>query len=188
MIRRTVDNAPVKAKTPLDISLLYTPQPPMGELNTLRDVYDIYTDITAERGGLPSRRDLDPVRFGGLLPHLMLLEVHRDRRRLRVRLAGEVIEAHSGVVSMRGRWIDEVHKDPETADVAYAGVVTSIESGIPRLVENLVRRPDGLPVRYCSLTLPLLRIEGEPEMALVAIQYLGTGRDPHDISSIDRRS
>ncbi len=140
-------------------------------LTTLRDVHAVYAALVAERGGLPSRRDLDPLRFGRLLPSLMLLEAHHDKRRLRVRLAGEVIERHSGLPGMRGRWIDETQKDASTAAAAYESVAAVLRSGRPRLAERQIRRPDGLPLHYAALTLPLATLPGEPPMVLVAVEY-----------------
>lgn len=147
------------------------PAPDLAALPILRRVHAVYRALWGELERPPSRRDIDPVRFGQLLPHLMLLEVHRDQQRLRVRLAGDVIERQSGYHSMRGRWIDETQRDPATAAEAYDGVVSALDQGAERLVERRIARADGMALRYYALTMPLLRLPEEPEMALVAVEY-----------------
>ena len=54
---------------------------------------------------LPDRRDLDPVQIPKLLPGIILIDIHRDHYRFRLRLIGERMVAYRGR-NLAGFWMD----------------------------------------------------------------------------------
>lgn len=57
-------------------------------------------------GGLPGRRDLNPMAIPDLLPHLWLLDVKRQPKRYRYRLVGGAL-VDAGLGAKRGDYFDE---------------------------------------------------------------------------------
>lgn len=72
----------------------------------IRRCLDYWQAIRPSGGGLPARRDLDPIAVPHLLPHLWLLDVEDAPRRYRYRLVGgSMVDAGLGV--KRGDYFDE---------------------------------------------------------------------------------
>lgn len=65
-----------------------------------------WQDIRPAGGGLPGRRDLDPMAVPGLLPHLWLLDIEPGPRRYRYRLVGGVL-VDAGLGAKRGDYFEE---------------------------------------------------------------------------------
>ncbi|MCC7048103.1 MAG: PAS domain-containing protein [Alphaproteobacteria bacterium] len=63
----------------------------------------------AVRGGraMPARQDIDPMALGPTLPHLYIYDFERQSGRFFCRLAGEEIQAGSGIRGSR-RYLDEM--------------------------------------------------------------------------------
>jgi len=76
-----------------------------------RKLLQYWTALVMERGGYPTRRQIDPVALGGiLLPNLFLIDIVPEPSRMvprfRVRLAGEAILRR--VLVHRGDFLDDV--------------------------------------------------------------------------------
>ena len=77
---------------------------------------------------LPARADLEPMDIPQLLPHLMLIEVHREssRLRFRFRLIGSAVCQYAGR-NWTGRYLDDPDYGPGAKAVTgyYTQVVDS---------------------------------------------------------------
>jgi len=93
-------------------------------------LYRYWQEIHPPGGGLPGRRDFDPVAIPDLLPGIWLLDVERAPLRLRYRLVGTSVVAALGR-EVTGLWLEEAHRqlrlDPKYFD-RYRRVV---ETGEP---------------------------------------------------------
>ena len=90
---------------------------------TLRLVHDYWRRMHPA-AGLPGRQHLDPADIAAALPHVWLMEVHRDPLRLKYRLVGTAITEIAGR-ELTGQWLDEVHPG-----------VTIFSDAVARLVHN----------------------------------------------------
>lgn len=61
----------------------------------------------APPGGIPDRRDVDPLAMSGALEHVFLVDLIPETRRLRYRLAGDEINSRYEN-SIVGRYLDEI--------------------------------------------------------------------------------
>jgi hypothetical protein len=68
-------------------------KPPVLADERLRSLYEYWLALARRAGGLPAVQAFDPAHLPKLLPNLWILEVAPDSRRLRMRLAGENINA-----------------------------------------------------------------------------------------------
>lgn len=79
--------------------------------------------------GLPGRQHFDPADLPDLLPHIWLMDVHRDPWRFRIRLVGTAIVRFAGR-DTTGRWCDDAFPGFEQSP-AYTDIVTCADRGIP---------------------------------------------------------
>lgn len=93
----------------------------------LRDLLAYYRKISPP-GLLPGRPHLDPLAIPHILPHLVLLDVHRDPLRYRYRLVGtKEVELYG--IDPTGRWYNDVRPPgPKTAS-GYARLQLAAEMG-----------------------------------------------------------
>lgn len=94
---------------------------------TLRELLAYYQRIVPP-GQLPGRQHFDPLAIPHILPHLVLLDVHRDPLRYLYRLVGtKEVELYGR--DPTGRWYDEVRPPgPKTAS-GYARLRVAAEEG-----------------------------------------------------------
>ena len=120
----------------------------------VRRFYEYWLSI-APPGRLPGRRHVAPEDLVPLLPHLWLLDVHRNPLRFRFRLAGTDI-VRSAQREVTGGWFDEVHpptaRNPFLRD-RYRFIA---ETGRPtwrRGATFLERDPDHRMIENCAVPL-----------------------------------
>lgn len=94
----------------------------------LRDIYDYWVSISPA-GGLPARKDLDPLDIPKLLPFIYMLDVHYDPLRYKVRLVGTGIIRKTGREST-GEWFDKVVPNFERSK-AKTHLDTCVERAAP---------------------------------------------------------
>jgi hypothetical protein len=130
----------------------------------------LYAYWCARRQGrrFPARRDLDPLEFGYLLGHVMLVDVLREPLRFRVRLHGTdmVLRAH---YDLTGRLIDEL-PDSEFSAYVLARCRRLVETAEPLRVAG-DRALDGRVHRYEALWLPLSDDGARVTMLMCALIY-----------------
>jgi hypothetical protein len=117
----------------------------------LQKLYAYWNAVRGTRR-LPARRDIDPLEFGYVLGHVILIDVLRDPLRFRVRLHGSEIAMRSSL-DLTGRLLDDLPgKDFRSYVIERCrGLVERAE---PLRVEQ--DRPlDGRLHRYEALWLPL---------------------------------
>jgi hypothetical protein len=94
----------------------------------LRGLLDYYRRISPVNA-LPGRQHLDPLAIPNILPHLVLLDVHRGPLRYRYRLVGtKEVELYG--LDPTGRWYDDVRPPgPKTAS-GYARLQLAAEKAV----------------------------------------------------------
>lgn len=113
---------------------------------------------------VPERRDIDPLDMPrNLLPHLLLVELHGARPRIRYRLIGTAISERYGE-DFTGRYLDEV-SGPHYRDLLQDLYGRMRDHGKPVYVESLFRIAPEVIAKTCRLYLPLAQ-DGEITMAL----------------------
>lgn len=119
--------------------------------------------------GLPGRQHFDPVDVPALLPHIWLMDVHRNPWRFRVRLVGTAIVAFSGRDST-GRWCDEAFPTFARSE-AYTHIVACADRGIPSFctAKLLVKDDHRLSQR---VHLPLAADGRQVDMILSLTRYI----------------
>ena len=120
-------------------------------------------------GGLPGRQHFDPADLPDLLPHIWLMDVHRDPWRFRVRLVGTAIVRFSGR-DVTGRWCHDIFPDFD-ATQSYTDIVTCSTKGIPvfRTAKLLVKQDHWLSRR---VHLPLASDGGRVDVILSLTRYV----------------
>jgi hypothetical protein len=118
----------------------------------LRRLYD-YWRSRCRDGGIPSRRDIDPLDIPDLLPNLFLLDVIGDAQDFVFRLAGSLVE-DAFSMSLRGRSIAEIQKAAGTP-IPVAQHVEVARGGGPRYREGSVLVAGRDHLRTHRLLLPL---------------------------------
>ncbi len=95
-----------------------------------RQLYDHWLGLPPAApapGALPSRESFDPVAIRALLPHIIMLDVHREPLRFRFRLVGTLMAGWLRS-DPTGRWVDELGGD--TASL-IAGLTWVTSEGMP---------------------------------------------------------
>jgi len=125
----------------------------------------------AKKGGrrAPARADLDPIDIPALMPHLMLVDVEAESRRLRFRLMGTAITNGLGR-DLTGRYLDELPLN-KTQRAMYAEYRRVIESGEPACSTWEYTRENGRHVRFERLVLPLSSDGATIDMLLGGIVF-----------------
>ena len=93
---------------------LHIETPPSPADERLRSLYDEWHALAVAADGLPSVQAFDPLHLPRLLPNLWILEVAADTHRLRMRLAGENINAIYRR-SIGGQYCSDVFEPAELA-------------------------------------------------------------------------
>lgn len=81
--------------------------PPDLTSTALRQLYEHWLKLCEAAGGLPSLQSFDPLHLPRLLPNIWIIDVDADTHRLRMRLAGENINAIYGQ-NVGGRFFRDV--------------------------------------------------------------------------------
>lgn len=81
-------------------------EPKEMDSETIRIVHAHWDEIRRGRR-YPAKRDVDPAAIKGVLPYVMISEVHRDPLRIRYRLVGTEV-AHYAGEDFTGKWLDEI--------------------------------------------------------------------------------
>jgi hypothetical protein len=95
----------------------------------VRRLYDYWLDLCETGGGLPRRRDMDPLEIADILRWVWMVDVHRDPLRFKFRLFGTAHVETMGI-ERTGQWIDEAFPEFSTS-IAYADYVTVAEELTP---------------------------------------------------------
>ncbi len=74
----------------------------------IRSLHDHWRTLHPAPGRLPSRRHFDPMAVPKLLPHIWLLDIHRDPLRFRYRLVGTYMVMALGQ-DATGAWFHELY-------------------------------------------------------------------------------
>jgi hypothetical protein len=117
----------------------------------------------------PARVDLDPIEIPALMPHLMLLDVEPDTRRVRFRLMGTAITNGLGR-DLTGRYLDELplNKIQRAMHAEYQRVA---QSAAPACSTWEYTREDGRHVRLERIVLPLSTDGATIDMMLGGIVF-----------------
>jgi len=120
-------------------------------------------------GGLPRRRDFDPLTVPHLLGHLMIVDVLRGPPlRFRVRLYGTEIAAFTER-EWTGCLVDGDHLGVLGAHVA-AELKATLTSCTPTAGANTIRRPRVRPIEYEAVRLPLSNGDGSIDKILACVE------------------
>jgi len=119
-------------------------------------------------GGLPRRRDFDPLAVPHLLGHLMIVDVLREPLRFRVRLYGTEIAALTEQ-EWTGCLVDGHHLGILGAHVA-AELETTLTVCAPTAGANTIRRPRTPPIDYEVMRMPLSRGDGTIDKILACVE------------------
>lgn len=122
------------------------------------------------KGGLPRRRDFDPVDVPRMLPRIALIaaEPDGDRFRYRYRLAGTEIVRRAGR-DPTGKAFEDLYRDDYLAS-ANALYDSLRESGEPHLSQRVFPIADGAGfLRYDRLILPFATDGATPDLFLLLI-------------------
>ena len=133
----------------------------------LRRLYSYWLDRKGSRH-FPARRDIDPVDFPYILPHLMLIDVLRSPVRFRVRVHGTERVQRAGY-DLTGKLIDEI-PTPEYRKYAIERCMEVVETAEAVLV-HYARELDGRMYRYEALWLPLSENGKDVTQLLCALVY-----------------
>jgi hypothetical protein len=119
----------------------------------LKQIYAYWLGKKGRRRA-PRRADIDPAEIASLMPHVGLVDVHREPMRFRYRLLGTEVVRGLGL-ELTGRFLDEVPLDDHQCAIAreYTCVAERAE---PVCATWEYTRPDGRHVRYERLGLPLM--------------------------------
>ena len=118
---------------------------------------------------MPARADIDPLEMRFILGSLILVEVHHEPRRFRIRLHGTDLARRAGY-ELTGKMLDELPIS-EFRQFVEGSFAAAVETRIPRSgVRD--RLMDGRIYRYEALILPLSSDGGAVDMLLVGMRYL----------------
>ena len=127
--------------------------------------------------GLPSRRHIDPVDFGGLLGNIWVADVQPTPRRFRYRVVGTRIVEYLGR-EPTGKWLDEVLPRFETTHTARDFDVI-INEGVPRWRRGIpIRRGNSYVDTLERVSLPLASDGKSIDMVLNMTLFLNRNGDP----------
>jgi hypothetical protein len=133
----------------------------------LRRLYQYWLTKRGDRR-FPARGDIDPLDFGYVLGHIMLLDVLRDPLRFRVRVHGSEMAIKAGY-DLTGKFLDDL---PITDYRRYVRERCEglVRDGQPVLVWHN-RTLDGCTRRYEALWLPFSEDGQQVTMLLCALVY-----------------
>jgi len=130
----------------------------------------LYAYWLARKGArrFPSRRDIDPLEFGYVLGHIMMVDLLRDPPGLRVRLHGTEMVRRAGY-DLTGKLVQDLPINEYRAYVIER-CNSVAATGVPVLVHH-DRVLDGRPRRYEALWLPFSEDGQTVSMLLCALLY-----------------
>lgn len=144
--------------------------PPIADA-MLRALYQNWCELAQAAGGLPAIQAFDPMRLPRLLPQIWIVEVDAATRRLRVRLAGENINAIYGR-NIGGQYFRDVY-DPADLDTIVARYGRCLaEPAIFRATGSVYAAAGRLTAGE-RLALPMLGRGGVTDTLLGATVYGG---------------
>ena len=84
---------------------------PVGRLKSarVRELYDYWCSKRGDRP-MPSRDHIDPAEIKGLLPYILLTDIHYDPLRIYFRLVGTAVAEAAGR-NITGQWLHEAQLD-----------------------------------------------------------------------------
>jgi hypothetical protein len=135
----------------------------------LQKLYAYWSKVRGTRH-MPGRRDIDPLDFGYMLGHVMLIDVLRDPLRFKVRLHGSEM-AQRGHYDLTGKLLDAMPPGNFRSYVIER-CRNLVETGEPVRVEQ-DRTIDGRVHRYEALWLPLSDDGATVSMLMLGLVYRG---------------
>jgi hypothetical protein len=117
----------------------------------------------------PARADIDPIEIPALMPHLVLLDVEPDPRRIRFRLLGTAVVNGLGR-DLTGKYLEELRLN-KIQRAMYAEYQRVAAAGEPACTTWEYTREDGRHVRLERLVLPLSSDGVVIDMLLVGIAF-----------------
>ena len=127
--------------------------------------------LATVRGGVPTRRDFDPVAIPSLLPNLLLIEARDEAGRNRVRLAGTCVAAAMGS-DITGYDLQNLPREDGARAIA-AGVELCLAQQRPIPGEfTLVAESQCAIAGFRFLAAPLAASRTAPAMALVLAVFV----------------
>ncbi|MGO8919911.1 MAG: PAS domain-containing protein [Stellaceae bacterium] len=153
----------------------------------LRELYFYWNRLRGE-GYAPARAALDPAAIPRLLPHLLLVDIIEDGRRLRYRLVGTEVERNFGR-HMTGRHVDEIMRG-RYLDFINGLYRRLLEQRVPNYSENSFRDLDGgrltsrLPLRTARLIMPLSSDGEHTDMALAGQVFFWEGARANPLDAV----
>jgi hypothetical protein len=134
----------------------------------LKKIYAYWLDKKHDRRA-PARADLDPIEIPTLMPHLILLDVEPEARRLRFRLMGTAVVNGLGR-DLTGRYLDELplNKTQRAMSAEYQRVADTWE---PACATWEYTREDRRHVQLERLVLPLSRDGTTIDMLLAGVVF-----------------
>lgn len=134
---------------------------------------DHYLDVRTERS-MPSRRDIDPLSLGPVLPFIWLSDYEADAGTFRYRLAGEEVNAVFGL-RITGKLLSEIVKGPRFSRVNEL-FLRVVNEGIALHAEGPVYRCTDRMTLGERLVLPLSS-DGQTADGLIGVTVRGESVD-----------
>jgi hypothetical protein len=135
----------------------------------VRRLYDYWCGLCESGGGLPRRKDMDPMDIADILRWIWMVDVHRDPLRFKFRLFGTAHVETMGT-ERTGQWIDEAFPEFPTS-VGYADYVSVAEELKPSYRKGPAHYhvPDYKTIE--RIMLPLVDEDGRGEIILALTVY-----------------
>jgi hypothetical protein len=128
-------------------------------------LFEHWQSIHPGGGLLPGRQHFDPLQVPRLLPHLWLVEVHRDPWRFRVRLMGTAVAEFIGRDDT-GKWMHDEIPDLEGSDM-HRCLVMAADEGRPAYQKGkIIANVDKTYISAERFHLPLAADGHTPDMLL----------------------
>lgn len=135
----------------------------------VRRLYAYWLGLCEAGGGLPRRRDMDPLDIADILRWVWMVDVQHDPLRFKFRLFGTAHVETMGT-ERTGQWIDEAFPEFPTS-AGYADYVTVAEDLKPSYRKGAAHYhvPDYKTIE--RIMLPLVDDEGRGEIILALTVY-----------------
>jgi len=139
--------------------------PPTLTNAALRVLYEHWLGLCRDAGGLPQLQSFDPLTLPRLLPHIWIIEVDAESHRLRMRLAGESINAIYGR-NVGGRYFRDVFDLATTCDLMVRRYSRVLSEPAVLHCEGSVYSAAGRAIRGERVGMPMLGRTGSTEAVL----------------------